>query len=533
MVNTHGWFLNISTLQPNYQSLLEYMMAIALLGLVYILTRRFFKPAHVYSIVSDPFKYPDGNNRRQSVKKWVSAIKQTFFSGNKKEQYLQEEIQKKQHQINQIKYFDMLTKLPNREKLMKDFKEKLTAHTNKDSFAEVSIFVLDIDRFRIINELHGRDAGNKVLIKVTERLHTLLGDRAVIARESEDEVYILVDGVNEKQTLQIGRDIVDLFTKPFKVNHSTFYVTASIGISRYPETAQDMEALLQQAEIAMYKVKHSGKNNYHLFMTDDAAAIERKRRIEFGLKEALLNNELYLVYQPKVEMTNGEIYGVEALLRWENPILGLVSPGEFIPIAEETGMINEIGYWVIYEAVRQAKEWQKQGMFLHIAVNVSALQFEDPYFVTRIKNVLELYEVDASQFIVEITESIMQNVEQANGVIRELHSIGINVAIDDFGTGYSSLSVLNNVLIDIVKIDKSFIDHVVSKENTAALVKTMIQMGKSLNFKIIAEGIESLEQSNFLKENACEYGQGYYYSKPVLPAEVSKLTHLSLSDGLN
>lgn len=533
MINIFGWYLNISRHQPDNQLLLEYMMATVMLSFVYFLTRRFFKPAHVYSIVNDPFKYPDGNNERHSVKQWIKAIKRTLFSGHKKERYLQEEIQKKQSQLNQIKYFDILTKLPNRVKLVKDFENRLAAHTIKDSFAEMSIFILDIDRFRIINELHGREAGDKVLIKIIERLHTLLGERAVIARESEDEIYILVDEVDEKQTLQLGREIVDLFTKPFKVNQSPFYVTASIGISRYPETAQDMEALLQQAEIAMYKVKHSGKNNYHLFMTDDAAAIERKRRIEFGLKEALMNNELYLVYQPKVEMTNGEIYGVEALLRWENPILGLVSPVEFIPIAEETGMINEIGYWVIYEAIRQAKEWQKQNMYLHIAVNVSALQFEDPYFVTRIKNVLELFEVDANQFIVEITESIMQNVEQANRVINELHKIGINVAIDDFGTGYSSLSVLNNVFVDIVKIDKSFIDHVISKENTASLVKTMIQMGKSLNFKIIAEGIESLEQSNFLKENACEYGQGYYYSKPVLPSEVSRLTEISLNGGHN
>lgn len=533
MTNISGWTMNGSTHQLNTQILFEYMILTFLLSLVYRWTRRFFKPPHVFSIVSDPFKHSEDGNEKESVKGWIHKLKNKLFSVNKKEKILQAEIQKKQCQLNQVTYFDELTKLPNRVKLMKDFKDRLTVHTHNDSFAEVSIFILDIDRFRIINELHGREAGDNVLIKIIDRLRTLLGESAVIARESEDEIYILIENVDEKQTLQLGRDIVDLFKKPFKVNHSTFYVTASIGISRYPETAQDMEALLQQAEIAMYKVKHSGKNNYHLFMTDDAAAIERKRRIEFGLKESLLNNELYLVYQPKVEMTNGKIYGVEALLRWENAILGSVSPVEFIPIAEESGMINEIGYWVIHEAIRQAKEWQKQDMFLHIAVNVSALQFEDPYFVTRIKNVLELYEVDANHFIVEITESIMQNVEQANRVIKELHKIGVNVAIDDFGTGYSSLSVLNNVFIDIVKIDKSFIDHVVSKENTASLVKTMIQMGKSLNFKIIAEGIESLEQSNFLKENACEYGQGYFYSKPVSPAEVTRLTKLKLHESPN
>ncbi|MDZ7835800.1 MAG: diguanylate cyclase [Alkalibacterium sp.] len=257
--------------------------------------------------------------------------------------------------------------------------------TTAQNTLEMSIFVLDIDRFRTINELYGRNAGDKVLIKVTERLRNLLGEDVIIARESEDEIFMLIEDVTDEKTMEIAKDIVELFSKPFKINDYTFYVTASIGISRYPETAQDIEALLQQAEIAMYKVKRSGKNNYHVFMLEDAAAIERKRRIEFGLKEALHQNELYLLYQPKVKMTTGEIYGVEALLRWEHPILGLVSPVEFIPIAEESGMIGEIGYWVIHEAVRQAKEWHKVNRYLSVAVNVSSLQLEDPYFVKRVQ----------------------------------------------------------------------------------------------------------------------------------------------------
>lgn len=510
-------------LQQNIQAIFNYSIVVIICLAALQINKFHFKSKHIYSIVSDPYDYGDKSKQKKSAGKWWKLLTKKLKRSGKDEQEWRNAYEKKKHELHQITYFDMLTNLPNRVKLVQDFKDRLTISTTNDASVEIAIFVLDIDRFRIINELHGRDAGDKVLIKISKRLRALFGDQAVIARESEDELYILIEGVDEKQTLKYGQDIIDLFSKPFKVNDSTFYVTASVGISRYPETAQDMDALMQQAEIAMYKVKRSGKNNFHLFMTDDAAAIERKRRIEFGLKEALLNNELYLLYQPKIEMNTGEIYGVEALLRWEHSLLGLVSPVEFIPIAEESGMISEIGYWVIYEAVRQAKEWKKQGLELHVAVNVSAIQLEDPYFVIRIKNVLELYEVNPEHFIIEITESVMQNVDQSNRVIKDLHKLGVNVAIDDFGTGYSSLSVLNNVFIDIVKIDKSFIDHILNKENTASLVRTMIQMGKSLDFRIVAEGIESKEQSNFLKENNCEFGQGYFYSKPVLPDNIFEL----------
>jgi len=489
---------------------------------LYLISRKNCPSKYIFSIVDDP--YSDQNSLfSEESKGWIKRLFDKFNLLSRHEKALLENARRQKEALHQVTYFDMLTKLPNRTKLNKDFEVKLVKHTAAQNTLEMSIFVLDIDRFRTINELYGRNAGDKVLVKVTERLRNLLGEDAIIARESEDEIFMLIEDVTEEKTIEIAKDIVALFAKPFKINDYTFYVTASIGISRYPETAQDIDALLQQAEIAMYKVKRSGKNNYHLFMLDDAAAIERKRRIEFGLKEALHQNELYLLYQPKVKMTSGEIYGVEALLRWEHPILGLVSPVEFIPIAEESGMISEIGYWVIHEAVRQAKEWHKENRYLSVAVNVSSLQLEDPYFVKRVQNVLELYDLSENYLVIEITESVMQDVEYANKIIKDLHDIGVKVAIDDFGTGYSSLSVLNNVFIDTVKIDKSFIDHVISKKNTASLVKTIIQMSKSMNFNTVAEGIESIEQSAFLKENNCEYGQGYYYSKPITPENVMKL----------
>ncbi|MFL2060174.1 EAL domain-containing protein [Marinilactibacillus psychrotolerans] len=425
----------------------------------------------------------------------------------------------KEEKLSENSYYDQLTHLPNRKKFYKYFTQKRKGQSEE---IEMSIIILDIDRFKIINELHGRNLGDQVLVQISSKLQKLLGKEAFIARESEDEFIILLENSNEKKTKLIAEKLLSMFKKPIKIKDQLFYLTISMGISRYPETAQDIVALYQQAEIAMYKVKDTGKNNYHVFMTDDAALIERKRRIEFGLKEVLSRNELYLVYQPKVDLSTGIIYGTEALIRWKHPLLGEVSPTEFIPIAEESGIIHDIGYWVVFEAIRQNKIWHDAGICIDIAVNVSALQYEDPFFIERIKQTLLHHDLDPKYLIIEVTESVMQNVEHSNRVIKELHDLGVKIAIDDFGTGYSSLSVLNNVFIDIVKIDKSFIDGILIKENTASLVKTIIQMGKSLNFHIVAEGIETEEQAEFLKINECSFGQGYLFSRPLLPTDLPK-----------
>ncbi|API89610.1 hypothetical protein BKP56_10225 [Marinilactibacillus sp. 15R] len=425
----------------------------------------------------------------------------------------------KDEKLSENSYYDQLTHLPNRKKFYKYFTQKRKGQSEE---IEMSIIILDIDRFKIINELHGRNLGDQVLVQISSKLQKLLGKEAFIARESEDEFIILLENSNEKKTKLIAEKLLSMFKKPIKIKDQLFYLTISMGISRYPETAQDIVALYQQAEIAMYKVKDTGKNNYHVFMTDDAALIERKRRIEFGLKEALSRNELYLVYQPKVDLSTGIIYGTEALIRWKHPLLGEVSPTEFIPIAEESGIIHDIGYWVVFEAIRQNKIWHDAGICIDIAVNVSALQYEDPFFIERIKQTLLHHDLDPKYLIIEVTESVMQNVDHSNRVIKELHDLGVKIAIDDFGTGYSSLSVLNNVFIDIVKIDKSFIDGILIKENTASLVKTIIQMGKSLNFHIVAEGIETEEQAEFLKINECSFGQGYLFSKPLLSEDLPK-----------
>ena len=499
----------------NFTSLMIGLLIVCL----YIISQKINAPSYIYSIVDKPFDFYDPSSQRDKHKnslKRGQLLKNIWKTFAGKRTDMIKHINKSDEKIYKLSYYDPLTNLPNRIKLVEEFEKALIKSETK----EKAVFLIDIDRFHTINELYGREVGDGVLIGVAKRLHTLLGQDAFIFRESEDELFVFIDDTSEARCREIGKDIVDVIAKPFKIKELTFYVTASVGISHYPYTSKNVEKLLLQAEIAMFKVKKAGKNGYHIFLPEDAVHTERKRRIEFGLKEALVNNELSLVYQPKVEMKTGNILGVEALIRWRHPDLGMVSPAEFIPIAEEAGLINEIGYWVIYEAIRQTKIWHKENVKISVAVNVSAMQFEDRYLVKRINNVLELFDLDPCYFIVEITESVMQKIEHADPVIRELHANNIRVAIDDFGTGYSSLSVLNNMFIDMVKIDKSFIDHIIKNEKTAALVRTMIQMGKSLNFKVVAEGIETSEQSDFLKENACEYGQGYYFSKPLAPQDI-------------
>jgi EAL domain-containing protein (putative c-di-GMP-specific phosphodiesterase class I) len=334
---------------------------------------------------------------------------------------------------------------------------------------------------------------------------------------------LLLQELNGKDPRKTAIDILDLFKEPFVVYDQAFYLTCSIGITRFPEIAHSFEEMIYQAESSMYIAKEKGKNRYHLFVKEDEEKLERKRAIELGLKEAIVNQELFVLYQPELCLDSKHVDSVETLVRWDHPELGSVSPAEFIPVAEESGKINDIGYWVLRQAIRQAKEWEKEGLTLDISVNVSPLQFQEPIFIDRVNAILEEEQFSHKRLILEITESVMQNINLSVKVTRKLHDLGIRIAIDDFGTGYSSLSVLNSLAIDYIKIDKAFIDKVPTDKKASSLVKAMLQMGENLDFMIIAEGIETEEQAEFLKQHHCKYGQGYLFSKPVSPEEISRI----------
>lgn len=276
-----------------------------------------------------------------------------------------------------------------------------------------------------------------------------------------------------------------------------------------------MDELIKYADKAMYEVKKHGKNNFQFYHHEETAEVAKKLKLEKGLKRALENGEFELYYQPKVELATQKVYGVEALIRWNHPELGMVPPLEFISIAEQTGLILPIGDWVLNEAIRQNAKWLKEGKEIQMAVNVSNLQFEDHMFIDKVREGLEIHQLPAGYLELEITESVMQNIGHSAVIIHELKEIGVLISIDDFGTGYSSLSLLNSLPIDIVKIDRSFINEMLLSWNASVLVKTIIEMGENLNFRLVAEGIEEINQLKLLIDKGCHYGQGYLFSPPL------------------
>lgn len=413
---------------------------------------------------------------------------------------------------------DYLTKLPGRNQFIKEFEKRL--FNCEKAQTSMTIMKIDINRFKVINDTYGHLTGDQLLIKVSERLYEMFNEDTLISRDSGDEFTILIEDVSAEEALEIADMVYSSFRYPFYLANESYKLTVSIGLSRFPDTAQNIEILLQQAESAMFMVKDQESVHYHLFNKKDNDFIERQRHLEIGLTEAISKKELFLVYQPKVNLETQNIYGVEALLRWKHPEFGMISPDEFIPIAEKSGMIYEMGYWVLFEAVRQAKEWQKQGVYLQFSVNISPLQYEEPFFVERVENTLRYHDIDPKYLTIEITETVMQNTKHAASVFDRFQEMGIHISIDDFGTGYSSLSNLNNMQVDFLKIDKSFIDPVPMCEQSGNLVRTIIQMGQTLGFKLVAEGIETEEQADYLKQNGCDYGQGYLYAKPLPPEDI-------------
>lgn len=455
-----------------------------------------------YSVMGSPMVDDEGN---QTGKYIGSSVDITRVKTK--------ELQRKPHSD-----IDYLTQLPGRNEFIKTFEERLS--TCEEEKKEMTIMKLDINRFKVINDTYGHLIGDQLLIKVSKRLSELFDNEALISRDSGDEFTILIEEISEEEAMEIAEMIYSSFRYPLYLDDQAYKLSVRIGISRYPETAENIEILLQQAESAMMMVKNQESSHYHLFNKKDNDYMERQRRLEIGLTEAISKKQLSLVYQPKVDLDTKAIYGVEALLRWKHSELGMVSPAEFIPIAEKSGMIYEIGYWVLFEAIRQIKEWQDEGLYLQFSVNVSPLQYEEPFFVERVENTLRYHDVDPKYLTIEITETVMQNTNSASCVIERFQNMGIHISIDDFGTGYSSLSTLNNIRVDFLKIDKSFIDPVPMCEQSGDLVKTIIQMGHNLGFKLVAEGIETQEQANYLKQYGCHFGQGYLYAKPLPPDEI-------------
>lgn len=426
------------------------------------------------------------------------------------------EQKKIEDKIIQLAYYDQDTGLPNRIKFMETLSELLGRAKKKKRM--LALMVIDMDRFKIINDSLGHDAGDEVLKEISERIQETLPSGSFLGRFSGDKfTMVLSKNVVLENVIKVAKGILRHVSEPIVHSEQEFYVTASIGISFYPNDSFDEFTLLKNADIAMNRSKYPGGNRITLYSNEMNEEAVRRLELESYLRKALQKEEFFLCYQPLIDLESGRVYGSEALIRWNHPILGLVSPGDFIPLAEETGLIEEIGSWVLQTACKQNRKWQLMGMKdLSVSVNVSANQFQQGKFVKEVKMALKESGLAPEYLTLELTESTMlRNIDYSIGVMKSLQELGVRVSIDDFGTGYSSLSYLKDLPINTLKIDRSFINNLRLETADIAIVKAIITMGHGLAVKVVAEGVETKEQIDLLKELKCHYAQGFYLHRPL------------------
>ena len=421
---------------------------------------------------------------------------------------------------------DILTGLPNRELLYDRISQSLAfSHRYQQLFA---VLFIDLDNFKMINDSLGHDFGDEILRMTAERLSRCIRSTDTIARLGGDEFTILLNQLNHiEATTTIAQNILQIFYRPFVLHHQEIYMTASIGISIYPDDGHDTKTLLKNADAAMYNAKEKGKNNFQYYKAELQASSYKQLTLANSLHRALEHQEFMLHFQPQFNTYNGKVIGVEALLRWQHPKLGFISPIDFIPVAEETGLIVPIGKWVLYQACIQYLTWQKQGLAPdHIAVNLSIRQFETPKLTNTIMDILNRTGLSPEHLDLEITESIiMKNPEDVTKTLLELKNIGIHISIDDFGTGYSSLNYLKHLPADTLKIDRSFVHNLSQDESNAKIVNAIIALANSLNMDVIAEGVETESEKKALTKHGCFQMQGYLFCHPLSVDDTTHFLH--------
>jgi len=421
-----------------------------------------------------------------------------------------------EEQVRYLAYYDALTGLANRS-LLQDRLAKALAGARRRG-EKVALLFLDIDRFKTINDSLGHSVGDLLLKEVAERLKNWAREQDTVARLGGDEFVVVLTGIKDVAGAAVAADrLMKTMSTEFMVQGHSLSATCSLGISVFPDHGRDGEALIKNADAAMYCAKENGRNNFQFFSQEmNSRAVERLT-LESSLRLAIESKELFLVYQPQWDVATGKITGAEALLRWQHPRLGLVPPDKFIPIAENSGLIMPIGEWVLKTACAQARRWQDEGLPpLPVAVNVSAVQFRQESFPALIRRVLHETGLPAQYLELELTEGLLlSSADVTLSVLQELNEMGVNLSIDDFGTGYSSLSYLKHLPVYKLKIDRSFVRDITVDPDDAAITGTIISMAKSLNLKVIAEGVENAEQMLFLREHDCDEVQGYYFSRPL------------------
>lgn len=432
-----------------------------------------------------------------------------------------ETLVEKEHYLNFLYYYDRLTHLPNRSL----FSDRLQQAINKAKHSKerVALLLLDLDRFKTINESLGRNLGDHVLYRIAERLKSRIKESDTLAKFGGDEFAIVLEDAKDlKSVLTTGRQILEELSEPLSIEGNEIYVTASIGISIFPNDGDDFESMVKSAEVAMYRAKEDGRNNCQFYRPEMNRRSKELLFLEGAFRQALKQEQFFLYFQPQIDLGSLGMIGAEALVRWQHPTMGMIPPSDFIPLAEETGLIFPLGDWVLREVCKTIKKWTGQESFpAKVSVNISARQFGESNFIHKVDKILQETGINPCLLEMEITESaIIENVDEAIHTLAELKNRGIKLAIDDFGTGYSSLSYLQHFPITHLKIDRSFVKEVCSSEQSAKIASSIIALAQTMHLEVIAEGVETEDQVEFLRSRGCTMAQGFLFSRPVPPEEL-------------
>ena len=433
-----------------------------------------------------------------------------------------EEIEKQKTELYHQVYYDSLTGLPNRTLFLDRLKQAI--RKARRSSSKVAILFIDLDDFKKINESMGHQAGDETLIKISKVLQKSIRDSDTLSRLGGDEFILLLDEIQEVGMIaDIATKLLQITSKALNIKGQELYVTNSIGISIYPDDGYTADMLLKNADAAMHKAKEEGKNTYQFYKKDMTEKAYERLIMETSLRLAIKNNELEVYYQPQVDTLTEKILGMEALVRWNHPTMGILQPNKFIPLALECGLIIDLDKWVMKTAIKQIVQWENENLNPgYVSLNLTTKQLEKSDFISFLKDTLEETKCPASLVELEVVESqIMKNTTESIKILKQIKELGIQISLDDFGTGYSSLSYLKELPISKIKIDQSFVKNITINESDVAIVKAIISIATNLNLSTIAEGVETREQRNFLLQNRCDKIQGYFYSKPV-PAKIMK-----------
>lgn len=456
------------------------------------------------------------------IEKFITAIERCFESINMKRRLCRQN-----DEIRRMAYHDLLTGLPNRQLFNELINQALAQAQRNRHNRLLAVLFLDLDRFKIVNDTLGHNIGDKLLQAVAHRLKQCCQrNRDTVARRGGDEFIIMLPELDSTQeAVRVAMKIINAFAAPFIITDHELFIGASIGISIFPEDGTDGEMLVKHADIAMYRAKEGGRGRYHLYNQTMDTHVSQRLSMESSMRLALQKGEFSLTYQPEINTKSGQIFSIEALLRWQHPSLGLILPNEFIPLAEENGLIIQLGEWVLQSACAQNKAWQNSGYpHVRVAVNISARQFQIHNLSNMIENILIETNLDPCWLELEITESVMlQNMDTTILTLSRLSDLGVHISIDDFGTGYSSLSDIKKLPIKTLKIDQSFVNNLNVNSDDAAIATAAINIAQNLGLNVIAEGVEVVEQVNFLTSLNCLDMQGFYFSRPLSAVELSPL----------